>query len=228
MGTPEHFLVLTNNYQKTWVALFDRFQLLDSLEEDNKKISKQLFLDIDTLLKKNGLSTDNLFFLGCNQGPGPFTTLRSIIASLNGLAFASKKPLVGVNGIQTFVDEQYDQNYDYTVVLNNAFCNDVYYAILNKSKTECMMGCVSFDEMIKIINNVPDKKIKLVGSIVEEKKIELGDRITKDIFIPEPCPTGASLEAIGKQAYQQWLDKQNVVDQLLPLYFKDSSVKLNG
>ena len=227
MGKHEHFLVLTNNYQKTWVGLFNAFQLIDSLTADNKKISKQLFLDIEKLLQKNNLTLAGCSFFAANQGPGPFTTLRSIIASLNGLAFATKKPLIGVNGIETFVHEQFEPAYDYTIIVNNAFAHDVYYAILDQQQ-RCTMGCVTFDEMIEMINKLSEKKIKLVGSIVEEKKIELSERIKKDIFIPEPCPTGASLEAIGKQAYQQWLQKQNVVHELLPLYFKDSSAKLNG
>ena len=222
MANLEHFLVLTNNYQTTWVAIFECFQLLDSIEQPNKIISKQLFIDVEQLLKRNNLNLDDCSFFAANQGPGPFTTLRSVIASLNGLAFATKKPLVGVNGIETFVYEQYDPNYDYTIILNNAFCGDVYYAIASKAE-ECSMGCVPLDEMIEIINGLPNKKIKLVGSIVEEKKVELADRLQKDIFIPSPCPTGASLEAIGKQAYQQWLDKKNIIDELLPLYFKDSA-----
>ena len=222
MAPQEHFLAFTNDYQQTWVGIFDGFRLIDSAVCDNKKISKHIFLDIELLLKNNTLSLNNVLFFSANQGPGPFTTLRSIIASLNGLAFATKKPLVGVNGIETFVHEQYDPTCDYTIVLNNAFCNDVYYAILDR-ENKIKVGCVSFDAMIDLINVLSGEKIKLVGSIIEDKKIELGDRIKKFLVIPKNCPAGASLEAIGKQAYQQWQNKKNVGHELLPLYFKESA-----
>ena len=222
----EHFLALTNNYQQTWIAIFDRFHLIDSLIEDNKKISKNIFLNIDQLLKKNKLSLEDLSFYAANQGPGPFTTARSILTSLNGLACATKKLLVGINGIETFLDEQYDANCDYTIVLNNAFCNDVYYAILDRGENY-EIGCVQFDIMIEIINTLPGNKIKLIGSIIEEKKIELGDRVKKFLVIPKQVPINASIESIGIKAYRQWLKKENITQELLPLYLKESSKKFS-
>lgn len=223
MATQEHFLVLTNDYQKTWIGIFEHFQCIDFCVEDNKKISKNIFLHIDQLLKKNKLIFDSILYSAVNQGPGPFTTLRSIIASMNGLSFAIQKPLVGINGIVTLVHEQYDATCDYTIVLNNAFCNDVYYAILDQGK-KCELGCVSFDKIIGMINALSGEKIKLIGSLIEEKKIELGDRIHKYLVIPKHCPASASLEVLGKQAYRQWQEKNNIVSELTPLYFKDSSI----
>jgi tRNA threonylcarbamoyl adenosine modification protein YeaZ len=222
MESHEHFLVFTNDYQQTWMGIFNRYKLIDFRKQDNKKISKLLFIDIDLLLKNNNVPLETISFFAANQGPGPFTTLRSIIASINGLAFAQKKPIVGLHGIEVFVQEQYDPTCDYTIVLNNAFSNDVYYAILDQ-KNQSTMGCVSFDEIIETINKLPAEKIKLVGSIIEEKKIELANRIQKYLVIPQECPNAPTLDAMGKQAYHQWQGGKNIVNELLPLYFKESS-----
>ena len=63
MATQEHFLVLTNDYQKTWVGLFEHFHCIDFYVEDNKKISKNIFFDIDQLLQKNKLAFDYILYI---------------------------------------------------------------------------------------------------------------------------------------------------------------------
>lgn len=264
MATQEHFLVCTNDYKMSSVGLFRNFECIDSCTCDNKLASKQFFIFIDELLQRNNLSLQGCSFLAVNQGPGPFTTLRVIIASINGLAFATKKPLVGINSLETFVREQSETAYDYVIALNNAYCDDVYYAILDTKKNECISGCAPFENIIEMLNNLPlplqvlDNKslrdftrterisdtpptssdaagvvsrseaikIKIIGGIAHEKRIELGDRISKNIVIPEPCPEYASLEALGKEAYQLWLDNKNITSQAIPLYLKNYTVKV--
>lgn len=226
MHVNEHFLMLSNDYKTTSVGLFHNFELIDTHICDNKQASKQLFLFIDELLKRNSLILEkDCHFFAANQGPGPFTTLRVIIASINGLAFATKKTLIGVNNIETFAREYNDMTYDYIVALNNAFCDDVYYAVLTTSTHECVSGSLSFEKIIELINNLPASNIKIIGGIAQEKKLELMQRLHNNITIPEPCPENASLEALGKQAYQQWLDKENIAPQLVPLYLKQYTVK---
>lgn len=225
MAMQEHFLVCTNDYKVTSVGLFCNFTLIDSFVCDNKQASKQLFLFIDALLQRNHLTLESCAFLAANQGPGPFTTLRAVIASINGLAFATKKPLVGVNNIEVFVHEHAQADYDYVVALNNAYCNDVYYALLDTKKNECTSGCVAFESIIEMLNNLPASAIKIIGGIAHEKRIELGDRITQQVSIPDQCPEYASLEALGKKAYQQWSDQKNIVAQLVPLYLKQYTVR---
>lgn len=259
MGTAEHFLVCTNDYHVTSVGLFracvgvDRaamepfrtFELLGSCSCDNKQASKKIFLFIDELLKKNNLTLEDCSFFGANLGPSPFTTLRTVIASINGLAFATKKPLVGVNGIETLARERVQSQRHiieysegvlepfldiYIIALNNAYNNDVYYAFFDIKKRSCMSGCASFDAVIDMINQLPSTYgIEIIGNIAQEKRTELETRIdiNHTIYIDEIAPESASLEALGKQAYQQWRNKQNIAVQLTPLYLKQYTVKVS-
>lgn len=226
MATPEHFLALHHDYQTTYVGLFDGSTLRDHRACENKQASKQLCVIIDEILQRNNLTLKQCSFLAANQGPGPFTTLRVIIACLNGIAYATNLPIIGVNGIETFVQEQHDPAYFYTFALCNAFCNDVYYAMIDAKKTAMAVGCVHYEDIITMLQHLPVHNIKLVGNSADAKRVELSMRLGNKIAIPEPCPTAASLEAIGRQAYQQWCETKTGTNQLLPLYFKNSSTKI--
>lgn len=225
MATREHFLVLHNDYQTTKVGLFNAFELLDSVACDNKQASKQLFFAIDALLNNNAVALADCRFLAANQGPGPFTTLRVVIASLNGLACATKLPLIGVNGIETFAIEQYDKEYGYMCVLSNAFCNDVYYAMIDTTTAALETGCVPYETVITMLKKLLPKSIKIVGNIANEKRIELAMLLGDTITIPDPCPNAASLTTIGQAAYRQWQETRASNTQLAPLYFKKAPIR---
>ena len=75
-----------------------------------------------------------LAFLAVNQGPGAFTSLRVIIASINGLALGdAQKRLIGVDGLDALAQEAHqkyikDQN-ALLVPLLNAYNSEVYYGV---------------------------------------------------------------------------------------------------
>lgn len=226
--TTQHFLLVHNDYHVTWIGLFCGLLCIDSVSCDNKQISKSLCSALQRLLEKNNLSLKECSFLAANQGPGPFTTVRVIIASLNGLAFATQLPIVGVNCIKTLTYEYADQKYDYVIALTNAFCNDVYFGILDTQQQRYSEGCMPFDQMLAHLQTLSASSLKFVGFISEEQKSKLIASLSNETAIPHSYFEGtashtASLDAMGKQAYRQWCEQNNVVQQLLPLYFKSSA-----
>ncbi len=46
----------------------------------------------------------DLAFIAAHQGPAPFTTLRVCLTTVNGFAFATGMPLIGINGLQELVE----------------------------------------------------------------------------------------------------------------------------
>lgn len=224
MANLEHFLVIHNDYLATSMGLFAGEQCIDRVACDNKKASKMIFVLIDEMLQRNNCSLSQLAFIGVNQGPGPFTTLRVSIAAANGLGFATKLPLVGINSIETFVNECRDEKANYTIALSNAFCSDLYYAITDPQGRYLTSGCIKNTELVALVQNLnldesADHTFKLIGNYAEKGK-KLLESLNPKIYLPQPCPVAASLEAMGKQAHQQWLTHTHVVSQLLPLYLK--------
>ncbi|RKY01883.1 tRNA (adenosine(37)-N6)-threonylcarbamoyltransferase complex dimerization subunit type 1 TsaB, partial [Candidatus Poribacteria bacterium] len=58
--------------------------------------SSRLMPAIDQMLKKAGLSIWDVDLIAVSKGPGSFTGLRVGVATAKGLAYALRKPIVGV------------------------------------------------------------------------------------------------------------------------------------
>ena len=107
------FLAIQNSYHDIQIALFDptsltelgRIGVLDSLCASKIEASKMLAPLVGQLLTQNSLALSDLKFIAANRGPGPFTTLRTVLASVNGLAFATKLPLIGVDSLDAMLHE---------------------------------------------------------------------------------------------------------------------------
>lgn len=226
----EHFLVIHNDYIQTIIGLFCADTVIDQVTSDNKRASKNFFVLLDDLLARNKKSIQDCLFIGVNQGPGPFTTLRVSIAAANGLAYSTQRPLVGINSIETMVKEYRSDNSNYTLALSNAFCNDVYYAIISHDESYLASGCLPFNEISSLFDNLTFKNemsngITCIGNCAE-KCTELFVPLQMSINIPNPCPAAASLQAMGKQAYHQWQTHTHVVNQVLPLYLKSAAPEI--
>ena len=123
------YIAIQNTYHIFEMALFINNQLHDQIHEDKRHTSSLFIPLLEQLLNRNNISLSSLDFCAVNCGPGPFSTLRSIIASANGLYFATKIPLIGIDGLDATFTEYYQSQYHYTIILLNAFNNDVYYLI---------------------------------------------------------------------------------------------------
>ncbi len=191
---------------------------------DKKEASKLLIIKLANLLDQQQIKITDLPFIAVNQGPAPFTTLRVVIASMNGLSFASNIPLIGVDAFDAMQAEWHDIAYPTTIILFNAFAQEVYFAIEQKQKPiakgyqpidSLLEQCAQLSGTIRFIGN---------GTHLYHEKIRsrLGDRA----YIPEPVPGYCSIEKIALLGYQQWQEGNRGSDQLLPLYLKKHPAEL--
>ena len=214
-----NFLAVQHTYQSIEIGLFADKHLRAKVTEDKIHASKNFIPLLNNFLKDHQLALHDLSFIAANQGPGPFTTLRVVISSVNGLGFASGIPLVGVDGLAAFLDEQGNKNTPTTVALLNAFAQDVYFGIQQGSSRRT--GCAQGDALLAEIADI-SSSILFVGNAVEmyRSKIEkiFGDRA----IIPQPLAEHPTLQQIGINALTQW-NNQESTKQLLPLYLKQYS-----
>lgn len=212
-------LILQATYEDIQFALYKNEELLEQSSLVKTQASSLLMSELNKLLHKQALSWTDLAFIGVNQGPAPFTTLRALISTVNGISFSTGVPLVGVDGLTCFVNEYHKEGV--TVVMLNAFAGDVYFAT-KKGQDMCTGWANGKAFVEELQNNFPEDTLTFVGNAVslyqEEIEALLGEKAT----IPKPCPAFVSLNTIAENSFNIGNKK---VPRLTPLYLKTQQYK---
>jgi tRNA threonylcarbamoyladenosine biosynthesis protein TsaB len=101
LNHPPITLALDTSAKSTSLALTCGEAILASLAvESDERRSERLWIDLDGLLQRAGLTIDAVELFGVTVGPGSFTGLRVGVAAAKGLASAAGKPLAGVTSLE--------------------------------------------------------------------------------------------------------------------------------
>ncbi len=213
------FLVIHARYNDAQWGIFRDESSIEIVHDESKKISKNFLPLLTTLLERHTLSLSDLSFIAAHQGPAPFTTLRVCLSSINGFAFATGIPLIGVNGLETFLND-YKQTSQPTIVLLNAFSKEVFYGLHDPLTETTEYGCAEAQSFITKIAREYQTPLTFLGN---------GAELYREIIMME-CQERAtilgqdlvSIESIAQQALAQW--KRHETDhQLMPLYLKSAA-----
>ncbi len=220
------FLTIHSTYTTVEIALFEDTCKKTHTVLDHKKASQLLMLTIAESLAVQDTTLKNLDFIAAHQGPGPFTTLRVVMASVNGLAFATHIPLIGVDGFDALMREYSNSLTGITVLLLQAFSNDVYYALVDSQKNTVRKGaCNSALLLDTLKTDYATEPMYFLGngaSLYRDSIVHLfGERAHIDTSL-EQC----SLDAVSMLAYEKWKKGGFVASELMPLYFKNHPVVL--
>jgi universal bacterial protein YeaZ len=222
------FLCVGHTYNGVEAALFNDDKFIDKIFEDKKRASKYFVTNIQLLLSRNGWSLSDLSFIATNKGPGPFTTLRVVLASVNGLAFAIKKPIIAIDGLQAILQEYGLEQNMVTVALLDACAKDIYFGVSGKDLNSGLVcvntGYKNIEVFLQDLKNLYiNKKIYFIGNGSEKYRDQIiklfGDSVVFDEKIPETC----SIEQIGKMAFYKWEKGEGLEKQVLPVYLKSVS-----
>jgi tRNA threonylcarbamoyladenosine biosynthesis protein TsaB len=219
------YIAIQNTYEIFEIALFINNKLVDKQREDKHNTSRLFIPLLDKLLTKNNAKISDFDFCAVNCGPGPFSTLRSIIASVNGLHFATNIPLIGIDGLDATFLEFYDSNYQHTVVLLNAFNNEVYYLIAD-GKQIVSKGYQKIDTFLKQIQKTYPAPINFIGNGVSLYKDLIADTLDDNAVIANPIPSFCSLETIAHMGLEALKTNNYTNNYLMPLHLKKHAVEL--
>ncbi len=222
------FLSIQSSYHCVQLALFVEKKCLDKLVLPGTKASSHLIPHIDMLLKKHAFTLSDLSFIAIDAGPGAFTSLRVAIASVNGIGFTKKIPLVGVDGLEALLQDGFDkvqqryQGASGVIALLNAYNHDAYFYIASvdhervKSK-----GCKKIHEVIIDIQcMVPEGKLLVIGNGALVFSVELQKSFGDRLILEELCQEVPSVERIGLMGYQAWLEQKEPNYRIVPNYLK--------
>lgn len=217
------YLIITSDYTSVSCGLYQSQTCLDSFVEDKMHASKNLMIKLNHLIALNNICWQDISFIGVNCGPGPFTTLRVIITTANGLLLALNIPLIGIDGLTTFLNE-YSDSQTTIIVLLNAFNNDVYFGI-KKINGAIKTGWEFYATFLDILSQEEkNRPITFIGNGVILHK-ELIYNLFSEAFIPEPLPETVSLKAVSEIALRLWHEEKISFEPLLPLYLKSLDYK---
>jgi len=224
------YIAIQNTYDIFEMALFLNDICVDHIQEDKRHTSKVFIPLLEKLLVQNSTKITDLDFCAVNCGPGPFSTLRSIIASVNGLHAAINIPLIGIDGLEATFLEMYDPQYENTVVLLNAFNREVYYLIAHKGQITGK-GYQKIDVLLNGLSNFP---IHFIGNGVTLYHLPIKEKIGNNAIIKEGSPEICSVQMIGALGIEKWRhnykgdqpDEATAKTGLMPLYLKKHAVEL--
>jgi tRNA threonylcarbamoyladenosine biosynthesis protein TsaB len=92
-------LGLQATYTHSDVGIFKDGNLILSATKDKTLASRELIPLCAALLMEVEKSLSDISYIAINQGPAPFTTLRTVITTVNGIAYATNIPLIGIDGL---------------------------------------------------------------------------------------------------------------------------------
>lgn len=219
-----YFLTLQNTYDQVELGLFSyEPRMIARCSIQKAHASKDLIPVLAQFLHEEQKSFAAISYLVVNQGPGPFTTLRVVITTANGLSFATGIPLIGVDALETARTEWHDTTYPITVIMFNAFAFDVYITIEKKGRL-LFKGYKNIDQLLEELTK-EHGVIRFMGNGATLYHDKITAALGNRAFIPQPNPDYCSLEQIGRMGYAQWQAGEKGVQQLLPLYLKQHPVQ---
>lgn len=214
------FLLIINGTYTTIEAALAGSGVMHAASISHHHASTQLLPMIEKLCAEQNLKISDIAAIAVNVGPGPFTTMRSVIATINGLAYAAHILLIPINGIEAFVKAHKKNGYTHTCALLNAFCNDVYYAFYDYATETIISGCCSIEYWIEqhknFLRSHPHARINYIGNGCTLYQKELASQFGMHTISDEQAPEVPTIAAIIAAAQQMTIR----VTQVEPLYFK--------
>lgn len=210
-------LIAQATYESIEFSIFHDAVCLEKRSVPKQLSSKNLATDLQQILTDHHSSFEKISFIGANRGPAPFTTLRVLIATLNGIGFALHKPLIGVDGLAAFAQQVQDPAWPHTVIMLNAYHHDVYFAYAGQT------GICPISTLIAHINTqTPTAQLRFLGNGALQHASLLKQTFGERAHIDAQAPTFVSLEQIAINALQQW-PSDKTTTQLAPLYLKKAT-----
>jgi tRNA threonylcarbamoyl adenosine modification protein YeaZ len=217
-----HIVAIQSTYQTVELGLFDGTQCLAEHIIDKKDASGQLIPSLASLCNTQHWHLPDVAAIITNQGPGPFTTLRTVIVTVNGLSFASGVPLIGINALEALITE-FDPDLTHTVLaLLNAFGGDVYYGIRYARTTEFIIGVNALVDLLPQLK--AGKNMQVIGNGAASHLKLLHDTYGKAVTVHADMHH-ASLKTIANMGLKQIHDGSAGVHHLSPCYLKNHPAK---
>ena len=194
---------------------------------DKKQHSVILMRLIDSILKEYEIDINDIDAFIISRGPGSFTGLRIGMATLKGLAFASKKPLISVSTLDALAYN--------SISFQGIICpimdalRDNIYTCLYKNENNNLTPlikeqCLNINELVTILKE-QTLPIIFVGDGVAKHKEFLQENIPNSFFAPNHSnfPKASSVGELGIKKINDGVIEN--IDSINPIYLRKSQAE---
>lgn len=213
------FLAIQSTYDAIELGLFDIHQCIEKHTISKFQASAHLIPILDAILKNNNKSWTDLSFCVVSQGPGPFTTLRTVIATMNGLSYATHIPLIGISALDVLIQECDPTSAKNVCALLQAFSGDVYVG-LRKAHQQVLNLSLAGADLCTFFDSHGITELEIVGN-----GISLYEDILKKCLIPtlhlNTNLQHGSLHGLAHCGLLLWQSGNKGGRSLRPLYLKN-------
>lgn len=221
-------LSVDSSYSTATCALIKDDKILAEINlNDKKQHSIILMRLIDSILKEYEIDINDIDAFIISRGPGSFTGLRIGMATLKGLAFASKKPLISVSTLDALAYN--------SISFQGIICpimdalRDNIYTCLYKNENNNLTPlikeqCLNINELITILKE-QTLPIIFVGDGVAKHKEFLQENIPNSFFAPNHSnfPKASSVGELGIKKINDGVIEN--IDSINPIYLRKSQAE---
>ena len=181
------------------------------------------------------MSVSDVSFIALDQGPGAFTSLRVLIATVNAFGFNNTIPLIGIDGLDALAEEtvRSDQmvgksNFSHIITLLNAYNNDVYVGMyqITKKNNDYSLESVTpntykkIDTLLEELKNDTFKQLIFTGNGAELHQELIKKELKEKAVLSKPLLQTCSALQIGEMAFKLWKKQKKISYKIQPLYLK--------
>ena len=221
-------LSVDSSYSTATCALIKDDKILAEINlNDKKQHSVILMRLIDSILKEYEIDINDIDAFIISRGPGSFTGLRIGMATLKGLAFASKKPLISVSTLDALAYN--------SISFQGIICpimdalRDNIYTCLYKNENNNLTPlikeqCLNINELVNILKE-QTLPIIFVGDGVAKHKEFLQENIPNSFFAPNHSnfPKASSVGELGIKKINDGVIEN--IDSINPIYLRKSQAE---
>jgi len=216
------FLAMQSTYHTIDYALHYGQDVLEHVTLNKMHASSRLIPSLQQLLTHHACSLSDLTYITVNRGPAPFTTLRTLITTINGIRFARHVPLLGIDGFAIWLCMLPDTTYD-TAIIMNAFNQEVYIAFRPAGSSTYQNWYGPVPQVIQQLQATITTKLVLAGNALPLYRGIFEQSMQDRVLFNEIDLMSDSLRYGALLSLQAWHDGQQSSMPLTPLYLKTTA-----
>jgi tRNA threonylcarbamoyladenosine biosynthesis protein TsaB len=202
------------------VALVHDGRLLGEVRLDTADVaSRRLLPSAVFLLESSGVTLAQLDGLAVSVGPGSFTGLRVGLGTVQGLAFGSGRPCVGVSSLAALGSVGAGQGRP-VAALMDAARGEIYCALYDPEGRELLAP--RRDSPEAFFDEVPADAL-FVGDGAERHAARIEERFPAGCRRARPCFLAASVARLGAELLARGAG--GTPDDLRPLYLREAHIR---